>query len=359
MFNPTRPSIRYVTSKDGVRIAQWSLGEGDSTLVYLVGSPWNHIELWELDECRAWYERLAQNRTLVRYDNRGTGLSQREVSDFSLEAQISDLEAVVESLSLERFHLFAAADAGPVALSYAARFPDQVEGLILWCAWPNSAEVSLSPRIQAWRSLLDSDWQLMTDTCAHLALGWSGGEAGRLSAAQLRQSVSQEGMRAAFEFHDSFDASSRLTKVRAPTLVIHRTQIEWLPPAIGLNLAAEIANSEFVSLEGEYLAPYMGNQEQAAAVIERFLSAKPPSGARAASAPAQPASASLPPPNDLTEREAQVLVLVARGLTNREFAEQLVLSHRTVEHHLSNLYAKIGARHKAEATAFALTHNLV
>ena len=190
------PSVRYATSGDGTRIAYWILGQGQPPLVYLVGGPWNHIELWDVAECRAWYERLAQERMVVRYDNRGTGLSQRDVSDFSLLSHLADLDAVVGDLGLSRFHLFAAADAGPVALTYAAHYPERVRRLILWCAWANGVDFSRSPRIQAWRGLLDHDWQLMTDTCAHLAFGWSGGEVGRLSAEQLRQSVTEEGMRA-------------------------------------------------------------------------------------------------------------------------------------------------------------------
>ena len=75
-------------------IALWTLGRGDS-LVYMVGGPWNHIELWEIPECRRRYKRSAQNRIVVRYDVRGTWLSERKVGDLSLDAHISDIEAVI------------------------------------------------------------------------------------------------------------------------------------------------------------------------------------------------------------------------------------------------------------------------
>ncbi|GMQ75279.1 MAG: hypothetical protein BMS9Abin01_0526 [Gammaproteobacteria bacterium] len=127
-----RPRIRYATAADGARIAFWSLGEG-RPLIYMTGGPWSHMELWDIPECRQWYERLSADRQVVRYDMRGTGLSQRDVADFSLEVQLGDVEAVVETLAVPSFDLFAATDAGPVAIAYTAHHPEQVTRLALWC----------------------------------------------------------------------------------------------------------------------------------------------------------------------------------------------------------------------------------
>ncbi len=154
---------QYTRAADGVRIAYWTLGTGEP-LVYLAGGPWNLIELWEVPQCRAWYERLAQNRMLVRYDVRGTGLSEREVSEFSLDAYVGDVEAVVSELGLTRFDLFAAGDAGPVAISYAIRHPGRVSRIVMWCAWAQGTNFETSPRIQAWQGLIDQDWELMSET---------------------------------------------------------------------------------------------------------------------------------------------------------------------------------------------------
>ena len=171
------PRIRYAITADGVSIAFWTLGEG-TPLVYMTGGPWGHVELWDIPACRRWYERLAQERMLVRYDLRGTGYSERDVSDHSLDAMVADVEAVVDRLELDRFKMFGAFDAGPVAIAYAARHPERVSHLILWCSWARSSDMR-SPRIRAWLGLIDQDWELMTDTCAHLALGWPAGEVGR------------------------------------------------------------------------------------------------------------------------------------------------------------------------------------
>src|SRR5262245_30441700 len=96
------PRIRYARAFDDVSIAYWTLGQG-APLVYLAGAPWSHVELWQLPECRRWYEHLASQRMLVRYDQRGTGLSERDISDYSLEALLLDVEAVVDRLGVERF----------------------------------------------------------------------------------------------------------------------------------------------------------------------------------------------------------------------------------------------------------------
>ena len=134
------PRVRYAITADGVSIAFWTLGEG-TTLVYMTGGPWGHIELWDIPECRRCYERLAQERLLVRYDVRGTRYSERDVSDHSLDALVADAEAVIARLGLDRFAMFGA---------FAARHPERVSHLVLWCLWARSSEIR-SPRIRAWR----------------------------------------------------------------------------------------------------------------------------------------------------------------------------------------------------------------
>jgi pimeloyl-ACP methyl ester carboxylesterase len=75
-----------------------------------------------------------------------------------------------------------------VAIAYAARHPERVSRLVLWCAWARTADIR-SPRMQAWLGLLDQDWELMTDTCAHMVFGWSGGEIGRRAVQRFRDSA--------------------------------------------------------------------------------------------------------------------------------------------------------------------------
>ena len=105
------------------------------------------------------------------YDVRGTGLSDREVTDFSLEARLLDLEAVLDHLNLDRFNLLGAADAGPVAITYAARHPQRVSRLVLWCSLAKTSDIA-SPRIQAWqgtdRAGLGVDDGYVRTSCARM-----------------------------------------------------------------------------------------------------------------------------------------------------------------------------------------------
>src|ERR687883_1844293 len=134
----TRPverdlQIRYATAADGTSIAYWTVGKG-AALVYLVGPPSTHVELARNPECRSWYGLLSAQYMLVRYDARGTGLSERDVQDHSLQARMLDLEAVVDALGLSSFALFAALDAGPVAGGLAPPHPPPGLRALLLCS---------------------------------------------------------------------------------------------------------------------------------------------------------------------------------------------------------------------------------
>ena len=127
------PRIQYAQTVDGVSIAYWTLGTG-APLVYMPIPPFSHIQLeWEMPECRQQYERLSGQRMLVRYDGRGCGLSDRDIDSYSIDSQILDLEAVVNSLNLDRFALMVSSHWGPVGITYTVRNPDRVSNLILWC----------------------------------------------------------------------------------------------------------------------------------------------------------------------------------------------------------------------------------
>jgi len=342
------PRVQYVRTADGVSIAFWTLGDGPP-FVYLSGGPWSHVELRQVPECRRWYERLARIRTLVRYDMRGTGLSDRSVAGFSLDALVQDVEAVADRLGLERFALFGAADAGPVAVAYAARHPERVSRLILWCTmarWADSTRHSGDWQMLA--ELRDPEWKLMADWCALGALGWSAGEIGRSSAEHLRASVTPEAMQAAQAAIMQFDVTDLLPQVQAPALVLYRRDIAWLPIETATELASRLPDARLTVLDGDSTAPYLGDTEAITSAIDEFLC---DSTARSLPADLHP--------DGLTARETEVLRLIAGGRTNDEIAAALVLSVRTVEQHIRNIYRKIHARGRADATAYTLTRGLL
>jgi DNA-binding NarL/FixJ family response regulator len=204
----------------------------------------------------------------------------------------------------------------------------------------------------------------MTDTCAHLALGWPAGEVGRHAAQRLRESVTPKAARAALAAMGTFDVTELLPRLKAPTLVLHRGDIPWLPVNIARELASRIPDARLMILEGESTAPYLDDTEATASAIDEFLGEveEGRTAQREAGAPAskQDGSGSARGhSHGLTEREVEVLRRLAGGQTNGEISEELFVSVRTVERHVANIYAKIGARGRANATAYALTHNLI
>ena len=264
------PRIQYAKTKDGVSIALATLGEGEP-LVYMpmvVG----HLQIeWQIPEFRRWYERLAEKRMVVRYDPRGSGLSEREVSDFSLDAQLLDLEAVVDRLGLDRFALFAYYLAGPVAISYATRHPERLSHLLLWCSWARAADAYDSPQAQSMIALREQDWTTYTETVAHVTLGWSAGEPARQYAAYIRESVTRETMLAVASAATGFDVTSQLSEVKVPTLVLHRRKVPLPEEDIARGLASRIPDARLAVMEGKSLAPWLEDVEAALSAIDEFL----------------------------------------------------------------------------------------
>ena len=265
------PRIQYAQTADGVSIAFWTLGEG-APLVVMPTIPFSHIQLeWQIPEYRHWYELLAEGRRLIRYDGRGAGLSDRDVSGFSLDAFVMDLEAVVERLGLDNFALFAAIHSGPVGITYAARRPEWVSRLLLWCTYSRGSEWLQQPQGQSLRSLVDKDWVFYTETVAHAMLGWSAGEAARQFAALMRESVTPEAAQATYAATLGFDVAALLPEVKCPTLVLHRRQYPMLDVAVAKGLASQIPDARLALLEGSSIAPFLGDVEAAVRAVDEFL----------------------------------------------------------------------------------------
>ena len=123
--------IRFCITNDGVRIAYASVGHGPP----IVKAPnWlTHLEYeWETPIWRHWWEELARDHTVIRFDQRGCGLSDWNVGEMSFDSWVSDLEAVVAATKVERFDLLGISQGGPVAVEYAVRHPEHVSRLILF-----------------------------------------------------------------------------------------------------------------------------------------------------------------------------------------------------------------------------------
>jgi len=263
------PRIQYAQTKDGVSIAFSTLGEG---MPYVeMPYPVSHLQLsWEVPEIRSWYERLAERWQIVRYDGRGTGLSDRDVTDFSLDAGVRDLEAVVGRLGLERFALWAPVFSGPVGIAYAVRHPEQVSHLIFWHSVARTTDLTGGPQAQALLQLANADWEMFTETFAQVVSGWSEGEEAHRFAAIIRDSMTQEGLQALMSAPD-IDVTELLPQVRSPTLVLHRREILLPPLDTARVLASRIPNARLALLEGASGGPHLGDTEAVLRAIDEFL----------------------------------------------------------------------------------------
>jgi len=265
------PRIQYAQTADGVSIAFYTLGEG-VPLVYLPDLPLSHIQLvWQIPEYRRWFERLAEKRMLVHYDGRGWGLSERDVTDYSLDLLVLDLEAVVDRLGLERFALWGSLQVGPVAIAYAARNPERVSHLILWSTYARASDFYSSPRLRALRELLQKDWELYTETMGHVLMGFSEGEPAHQAAELYRESVTREMLRATVDAFREFDVTDFLPQVRAPTLVLHRRQFRLLDVNVARQLASRIPDARLVLQQGDTSSPWFGETDALLAAIDEFL----------------------------------------------------------------------------------------
>jgi class 3 adenylate cyclase len=238
--------IRFCTAADGVRIAYAVLGEG-SPLIYVCGWP-QHLELeWQTPFSRAFLETLADGITLSRYDMRGGGLSDRDVTDLSLEALVSDLEAVVDCLNLERFPLLSLGLlAGPIAVSYAAKHPERVSHMVLCSAFLRGAEITTADRQKA---LIDftaafgfpigdfSDDPVLTRD-EEMAIR-------RNERASVSPQTQAELLRTLF----SANVEGLAERVSAPALVMHARRDPLIPFGLGREAAARLPQATFLPYE--------------------------------------------------------------------------------------------------------------
>jgi class 3 adenylate cyclase len=256
------PRIQYAKTKDGVSIAFYTLGKG-MPVILMPWIPWSHLEReWQMPELRRMVEAYSQKGMVIRYDHRGSGLSERDVTDRSLGAYLLDLEAIIGQLGLETFALVARASSAPVAIAFTARNPERVSRLVLDPMSYARASDFFTPQVQRILALMEVDWELFTETIVRWALRWSEGGAERRGAAYLRECVTQQEAQAANQALQEVDVSDHLSQVRAPTLVVHNRRLQLSDLTVAKGLATNISNARLVIVE---------ETEQVATAIDEFL----------------------------------------------------------------------------------------
>jgi pimeloyl-ACP methyl ester carboxylesterase len=340
-----RQVVRFCTTADGVRIAYAVAGTGP--LLVLVGSWVNasHLE----DEAQpdspfhGILERLAARHTLVRYDARGMGLSERRPQDHSLPGQTRDLAAVVDALRSRPVALLGVHLGGAVAIDYASQYPSRVSRLVLYATAARGASITDDRARESHRQLIRAHWGVASRAWAEWFAPSMANDrrfVARL-ARSIRMALDAESAVAVFNVQHSVDVSDCLSAVAAPTLVVHRTADRVIPVALGRELAAAIPNARLIPLPGDDDVPVRAEQaDELVSIVEQFLSEPASKAVESAQSAAVP---------DLTARERDVLSLLALGRTNREIADELSVSVYTVNRHVSSVLAKLGASNRTEA----------
>lgn len=248
--------IGFCRAQDGVRIAYATVGKGPPLVK---AANWlNHLELdWEGPIWARTFETLASDYTLVRYDERGNGLSDWAVDDISFDAFVSDLETVVDALGLERFPLLGMSQGCAVSVEYAARHPERVSALVLLSGYAAGWRISASPEERALREsvkeLTRLGWGKSNPAYRHIFSTTFMPDGTQEELAWFdelqRLTTSPEN---AVRFQDAFgdiDVRHRLRDVKVPTLVVHARQDQRIPVEQGRELAASIAGARFLPLE--------------------------------------------------------------------------------------------------------------
>src|SRR3990170_5982210 len=261
------PRIQYANPPDGVSIAFATMGEGALPAVTLPSFLPNLQLGWRIPGIRDAYQRLAKGRLVVDYDGRGRGLSERNVTTFTLDSFVLDLSAVVDHLKLEKFALVALLNAGPPAVAYAVAHPERVARLVLWNSYASGADYWEQPRQKAFRAMREADWQTFSETMARLA-----GNADL--AAPIRESATPDVYRAFMDATRGFDVTDLLPQVRCPTLVIHAPVMAMAYLDISKALATRIPGARLAVVEGNFGA--------VAEAVDEFLSEEPEEAATGA-----------------------------------------------------------------------------
>jgi pimeloyl-ACP methyl ester carboxylesterase/DNA-binding CsgD family transcriptional regulator len=353
------PRISYARSADGMSLAFTVAGAGPA-LVFVPWVPFSNLWMeWQNPLLNRAFEQMARRLTLVHFDGRGTGHSQRDVTDLSLAAMVADLEAVIDRAGLAEVSLLGQYNSCPHAIAYAARHPERVKRMVLFAGSARGWNAMSARQTQALLSLIEQDWDLFADTAAHQWMGWSAGEAGRAIADGIREAVTPQIARATMQAASAADVTGELRRVAAPTLVLHPRDMTQIPVDVAHSLAMDLPRGRLVLLEGT--RPVLLGEapgEVVTLLMDFFCDGIEPAGARSAAGAAVAGGRAGLASNGLSPRELEVLQLVAAGESNSQIARRLGLSTHTVERHVANLYRKIGARGRADATAYALRNGL-
>jgi class 3 adenylate cyclase len=262
------PEVRYCTTEDGVRIAYTVTGSGPP-LVFATEPVVSHVQLeWSQPVFGRIYDRLVRDNTVVRFDIRGTGLSDRALpgdSDAASRGLIRDMESVIAKVGLDRFALTVVQSATPNCLRFAARHPERVTRLCVVDGFLRMRDMFDTPQIQALIAASASDFEMATEAIGFAAFG-PGREESRDYGAYIRRCVGPE-----FFANSSvvlaIDATDAAAGLSIPTLVVHHAGVQYVTEEMTRDLVARIPDAKLVTVPGAWA----DDPEHVADLIAAFI----------------------------------------------------------------------------------------
>jgi class 3 adenylate cyclase len=268
------PPIQYTTTSDGVAIAYFRVGRGQPIVVMdLVVS--NVALEWGHPATPTNYGLISQAYTIVRYDHRGFGQSDRDIDDFSLPVLLRDLEAVINNLDLRDVILVAGRGiTSPLALAYAAKHPERLSHLVLVGGLTRLPE-TFKERIMAILAVPGADYEFVSENLGRLIRGWEEHEASHAEAEIVRESLSFEKFREFWHYLGEWDAAEFLRDVITPTLLVQSKGHQDFGPEPAREIAAQLRDARIALVDSPTAK---GRAAQSADLIAQFIGApvRPP-----------------------------------------------------------------------------------
>ncbi len=259
---PLEQTIHFCAAPDGTKLAYAVAGDGPPLVK--VANWYTHLELdWESPVWRRFLRELSKDFRLVRYDQRGTGISQWDVADISLDAWVGDLETVIDAAGLDRFALLGISQGCPVSIAYAARHPKRVTRLVMHGGyakgWLSGSSGAAEQRHQALLTLIRQGWGRESPIFRQMftSMFIPGGTAEEVAAFNEleRLSASPENTARIFDAFPRFDVTELLSSVTVPTLVTHSRDDAAIQHKAGRKMASMIRGARFVTLSSRNHVP--------------------------------------------------------------------------------------------------------
>jgi pimeloyl-ACP methyl ester carboxylesterase/DNA-binding CsgD family transcriptional regulator len=353
-----KQTIRFARSSDGVRLAYAESGDGPPLVK---AANWlSHLEFdWQSPVWRHWFGFFSSGNRLIRYDPRGCGLSDWDAGDLSFEAQVADLEAIVEAAGVERFVLVGMSQGGSIAAEYVRRHPQRVMQLVIYGAfaqgWNRRGDES-ARQFKALTDLMRSGWgqdnsafrQLFTT----LFVPEASEEQERWFSDLMRITSRPEIAARISQASAEIDMLEKLAELRVPALVMHARDDAVIPFSEGRVFAASIPGASLIPLDSRnhILLESEPAWSRFCAEFNQFIGRD----AQRATGPS-----GTPRLEGLTERERAILTHLAHGLSNAEIAKRLFISEKTVRNHLTHIFDKLHVDSRAKAIVLAHQSGLV